>query len=172
MTMLQNLGYEWSRHRYLLHEVYADESEPDENCATQIHNITNDIQITKYPVVVPLRHPGATLSTGGLTHDSDESAIEQRLAEFGKFRETCEDIEMRGEVLYFPVDAGLSEDLLFQQLLTYTGAEGQPLVNHFPREGRTGKGDTLFMPNLPAMVAAVEFYNLRVDRVRESLGDS
>jgi hypothetical protein len=169
MTMLQNLGYEWSRHRYLLHEVYVDESEPDENCATQIHNITNDIQITKYPVVVPLRHPGATLSTGGLNSNTNEDDINQRLAEFDKFREACEDIEVRGEVLYFPVDAGLSEDLMFQQLLVYTGAEDQPLMNHFPREGRTGKGDTPFIPDLPAMVAAVEFYDSKVAQVRESL---
>lgn len=168
------LGYNIVSHRYLCHDVYGEGKSrpPEENTCTRIHNITNDVQIIEYPLVVPLRYPGRTLATGGFIESTDPKMLyrlESRLAEFDKFRESCIQMEERGEIMYFPLDAGLSESKLMLLLLQYTGAEEQPVIDSFPQEGRTGKGDTPYTPDHPAMVRAVDFYESRVAQVRESL---
>jgi hypothetical protein len=181
--LLDQLGYTLVRRRFLDHDVYGDGwSFDDENICTQIHNITDDVQMTKYPVIVPLRYPGRTLATGGLdsTINPDlkpalkrkkEQALIDRLQEFNKFIDICLQIEATGEVLYFPIDAMLDETKLFQTLLDYTGATGSlDATSGFPRAGRTGKGDCPFSPDHPDFRAAEDFYDARVEQVRGILG--
>ncbi len=170
--LLEQLGYTLVRRRYLDHDVYGTPpTVPDDaGICTQIHNITNDEQVTRYPVIIPLRYPGRSLATGGLNTDSKPQQIKDRLDEFGRFIDSCEDIEARGEVLYLPIDAMLDETKLFQTLLDYSGATGSfDATSGFPRAGRTGKGDHPFAPNLPAFRAAEDFYDSRVEQVRGSL---
>jgi len=143
----------------------------EEGICTQIHNITADIQRTKYPVIIPLRYPGRSLATGGLTNDSEPQKLLDRLEEFNRFRANCEEIEAVGEVLYFPIDARLDQKKLFQTLLDFTGATGSlDATSGFPRVGRTGKGDCPFNPDKADFQKAVEFYKERVGRVRRALG--
>jgi hypothetical protein len=169
--LLDQLGYTLVRRRYLDHDVYGVDWSFDEvNICTQIHNITEDIQMTKYPVIIPLRYPGRTLATGGLTNDTKPQKLKDRLDEFVRFRDNCLQIEATGEVLYFPVDAMLDETKLFQTLLDYTGATGSlDATSGFPRVGRTGKGDCPFNPNRPDFRAAEDFYESRVEQVRAIL---
>jgi hypothetical protein len=169
--LLDQLGYTLVRRRYLDHDVYGTEWDfADVDICTQIHNITADIQMTKYPVIIPLRYPGRSLATGGLTTDSPAQKIKDRLDEFIRFRDSCLAIEAQGEVLYFPIDAMLDEAKLFQTLLDYTGATGSlDTTSGFPRVGRTGKGDHPFNPNRPDFRTAESFYESRVEQVRTIL---
>jgi len=165
MAQIANLGYTQSDVRIL----YRPDQpwQEGESRYAQFHRITNPRQVER-SLVVPLRDPHKSLMSKDMEY-SGFDLYNPMLLMMANFIGFCKIAETLGTpILYLPIGTSVTKEQNWDRLCDFVGASRRP----YPKDdeihvGHTGKGQRLYAG--AEVPWAVEFYEERVQRVKDSL---